>query len=393
MNYSKTLNINILYFYSQIGNNYYRIVLPFIALFFSNNINELKATIPIFFFFTAILQLFPEVLTRKYGSKNAILYYFAIFLAGTLLGLFYQGSVWIIALSRVLQAIGLSALPILIKSMMFQEKKNIKRFMIYRELLAIISGPILTILLGFVLHFYNWQLCYLIIFFAYSLALIWLYYNLPHNLYKNSSSSSIRQQLIKTLSIIHYPKTLYLMISNILSFSITILIQSVYAFIFLHDFKTPIYYIGFIPLLFSMAFLPFLKLLTVFQNISTVKKVTFIISLQLIVGLFYLRAPLTELNTLIYWSILSILGSLNYILSNQLLGHRANEIKLTTQVNIFYYFLRNAIPTIITWIWAQYGQGTHSDMVPELILFLSLTSLVIFALYLKSRGPDSMSRI
>ncbi len=379
MNYSKTLNINILYFYSQIGNNYYRIVLPFIALFFSNNIKELKATIPIFFFFTAILQLFPEVLTRKYGSKNAILYYFAIFLAGTFLGLFYQGSIWIIALSRVLQAIGLSTLPVLIKSIMFQEKKHIKRFMIYRELLAIISGPILTILLGFVLHFYNWRLCYLIIFFAYSLALIWLYYNLPHNLYKNSSSSSIRQQLIKTLSIIHYPK------------SITILIQSVYAFIFIHDFKTPIYYIGFIPLLFSMAFLPFLKLLTVFQNISTVKKVTFIISLQLIVGLFYLRAPLTELNTLIYWSIFSILGSLNYILSNQLLGHRASEIKLTTQVNIFYYFLRNAIPTIITWIWAQSGQGTHSDMVPELILFLSLTSLVIFALYLKSPDPVSMS--
>ena len=58
-----TINLNVLYYFSEVGYNYYSLVLPAIALYFSESMAELKLTISIYFFFTAVLQIFPEIIT------------------------------------------------------------------------------------------------------------------------------------------------------------------------------------------------------------------------------------------------------------------------------------------------------------------------------------------
>ena len=170
-----------------------------------------------------------------------------------------------IACSRALQAVGLSVLPLLVKSLMYADTDRVKSFMIWRSILSGLSGPATAVAFGYVLHYYNWRICYLLIGALYLLALLWFYFKFSDVELDSEHQKSLKGQLRNTLSIFKHTRLVLLAVSGILAISISTFIYSVYAFVFLHDFHLQVYYVGYIPLLFtistyiSMLFIPLLK--------------------------------------------------------------------------------------------------------------------------------------
>ena len=373
-----TLNLNVLYYFSQVGDRYYSLVLPAIAFFFSENIHELKYTISVYFFFTAVLQVFPEILTQKTGFKKGILIYFTIFLAGTLIGFFYQGGFWVIACSRALQAIGLSVLPLLVKSLMYADTDRVKSFMIWRNILSGLAGPTIAVAFGYVLHYYNWRIFYLLIGALYLLALLWFYFKFADVELDGEHQKSLKGQLRNTLSIFKHTRLVLLAFCGILAMSIGTFIYSVYAFVFLHDFHLQVYYVGYIPLLFTistyitMLFIPLLK------KFSADKVVTVILLTLPMIALLFWVLPTTEWITILCWMLLMSTCDMLYVFLNEVMAKIAKESNKIVQLNALYYFLKNIIPMIAILIWAHFGEAKQIDMVKEIIFSFGLGSLLLY---------------
>ena len=293
------------------------------------------------------------------------------------MGFFYQGSYWVIACSRSLQAVGLSVLPLLIKSQMYVNTKRVKLYMMWRQLLSGLSGPFMTILLGYILHFYNWRICYLLIGVIYLLALLWFYFKLANLDLARGHAKSLKEQLSTTFSILKHRRLVLLAFCGILTMSINVFLLSVYAFVFLHDFHIPVYYIGYIPLVFAFGDYAGMLLVLLLNNFSKDKCVLRLFVIQSIILFLFMFFPKHEWVVIIIWMLLLTAGGMLYIYLNEVMAKMAKELNKVVQFNTLYYFLKNFIPLIAVLVWAHFSRSRNLDIVAEIILFFGLGSFFL----------------
>lgn len=388
-----TTNVNMLFYFSKIGNQYYQIVIPAMALFFSENLNELKITFTFYFIFSGILQLFPQIITQKLGFRRAIYIYLLIFLIGTVVGYSYDGTFWIIALSRSLQAIGLSVLPILSKALTYNNPNKLKSLMVTRSILSALSGPLITIICGAILYFYSWRACYVLICSLYLLALIWFLFNLDEmNL---GHDKTIKEQLAGLSFIIKQYAITSLTLSAVLCVSYSTMLHTIYGFIFIHDLHLSIYLVGFIPLLIGTANIIGVSSADYFKkkfsDVFTIAMSLLLLSGASIIFLLMLRLfPLSIEIILIPFLIFGFISGLSYMCLSEMQAKLAREQNAVVETNILYYFFRNFIPLGGVLVWTNFGKARHIDVVPEIFIALGVLSLLAFCVFLFLQRKSSL---
>ena len=132
---------------SSLAQNIYTPVIPLIQQQFNTTLPLINLTVSAFTFTMAIMQLFYGSLIDKWGRKPVLLCGLLISIIGAL-GCFYSDSISLLIFWRVIQAIGIAAIPVVAVTILgdlYQGNERAKAMGSYQMLLALAPacGPLL----------------------------------------------------------------------------------------------------------------------------------------------------------------------------------------------------------------------------------------------------------
>jgi|GEM_PF-7053397 len=387
---------NIMQFLCNSGNKYYSLIIPAIALAFSQNIHSLKITITIFYGIIAILQLVPGVLVRKIGFKAAMNAYMMCFLLGTVIGYFYNGNlIWLI-ISRSLQGIGISVMPFFSKIIIFQLPKSLaKKAFIQRTLISSFAAPILIAILGVLIEISSWRASYIAIGVIYFITLFWGMKYAKDIEIKDIIPAG--KQLKQTYLILKNKKIMLLMMSFNFMGSITVIIMTVYSFIFHLDYHINISIVGCAPLIFAVCSL----LSTVAakkqnktsitdksMSVASLAIIQIITIVMLIIAYLGLQSAITYIAG---FSLLYFYCQINYIYLSAQVNNDLKGLHKNIEFNIAYYLTNNILPFILVLIWAL-TENNHLS-IPIIMVSLSTLSCMFLFIYFRAVAKQSLQPV
>ncbi|OAT48875.1 Bcr/CflA family drug resistance transporter [Proteus hauseri ATCC 700826] len=142
----------------SLAQNIYTPVIPLIQQQFNTTLPLINLTVSAFTFTMAIMQLFYGSLIDKWGRKPVLLCGLFISIIGAL-GCFYSYSIGLLIFWRVIQAIGIAAIPVVAVTILgdlYQGNQRAKAMGSYQMLLALAPacGPLLG---GYLAQHYHYQ--------------------------------------------------------------------------------------------------------------------------------------------------------------------------------------------------------------------------------------------
>lgn len=392
----KTLKTsNGLLFSYQVGSGYFSLIVPAIALFFSMEPSAYKKIFTFYFICMTILQMLPGLAVNRYGFRRSMIAYAIFFLIGSVIGYFSHGGIWLLSLSRILQAIGLSVIPFFTKVMIEQlSKEHTKSSFLMRVVISAIATPFIVILAGLCLHFYTWQLVFIIIAIIYLMMLVWMILFMDDiditNIYSTKKQLYDLFQYVKTTATQNKALILRL-ISLQLIMTISSFLSIIYAFVFHAQYHLPILFVSTIPMMYSLATLITPIIVKVQNYISVTNRVMIITSVVSLVVVSSLTCLTVAFNQQAWAYVLAgfilqmIFVSLIYLYMNTSLAHSVGSENSVTY-NILYYLLKNMMPLVVTFIWSLFDD----DRVATTLIIFGL-SLVGTIIILKSL-PSQLSK-
>lgn len=142
----------------SLAQNIYTPVLPLIQQRFNTTLSLVNLTVSAFTFAMAVMQLFYGSLIDKWGRKPILLGGLAISIVGAL-GCVWSNSIGVLIFWRVIQAIGIAAIPVVAATILgdlYQGNDRAKAMGSYQMLLALApaGGPLLG---GYLAQHYQYQ--------------------------------------------------------------------------------------------------------------------------------------------------------------------------------------------------------------------------------------------
>ncbi|MBG2802262.1 MFS transporter [Proteus genomosp. 6] len=142
----------------SLAQNIYTPVLPLIQQLFNTTLSLVNLTVSAFTFAMAVMQLFYGSLIDKWGRKPILLGGLAISIVGAL-GCVWSDSIGVLIFWRVIQAIGIAAIPVVAATILgdlYQGNERAKAMGSYQMLLALAPacGPLLG---GYLAQHYQYQ--------------------------------------------------------------------------------------------------------------------------------------------------------------------------------------------------------------------------------------------
>lgn len=336
--------------------------------------------------------MLPGLAVNRYGFRRSMIAYAIFFLIGSVIGYFSHGGIWLLSLSRTLQAIGLSVVPFFTKVMIEQlSKERTKSSFLMRVVISAIATPFIVILAGLCLHFYTWQLVFIIIAIIYLMILIWIIFFMDDiditNVYSTKKQLYDLFQYVKTTATQN--KALILRLIG-LQFIITIesFLSIIYAFVFHAKYHLPILFVSTIPMMYSLVTLIASIIVKVQDYISVTDRAMIITSLASLVVISFLTFLTVVFNqqawpyVLAGFILLEIFLSLIYLYMNTSLAHSVGCGDSVTY-NMLYYLLKNMFPLVVTFIWSLFDDDQAA--ITAIIFALSVIGTIIILKSLPSQ--------